>query len=261
MKKEELRKKSLELICIAILMISIGLQTVHAFNTKDNNELEYEYINIKDMAQVKVAKKEDNSTIINTLLTGLSMETVKEVEFPTVVKEENLPVIKSVTEPAVPKQTWHLPTEVGRVSQYPSYWHMAYDITSWRGTGETIFPIANGVVSGIYTDNAGALVVTVLHEVNGKKYTSQYAHLSRYAGDLYVGKPVTINDSLGQMGTTGYSTGVHLHIAVLDCALFDPTDPYCPDLNGFFRYGKTRISQNFLGLGSVVYVPGEWSGR
>ncbi len=251
----------LQLICIAILMIAIGLQTVHAFNEKDNNELEYEYINIKDMAQVEVANKEDNSTIIKTLMTGLKLENVEEVEIPSIPREASLPTIKSVAEPVVPKQTWHLPTEVGRITQYPSYWHMAYDITSWRGTGETIFPIANGVVSGIYTDSAGALIVTVLHDINGKKYTSQYVHLSRYAKDLYVGKPVTINDSLGQMGTTGYSTGVHLHIAVLDCALFDPNDPYCPDLNGFFRYGKMRINQDFIGLGSVVYVPPSWEAR
>lgn len=256
----EIRKKGLELCCIAILLISIGLQTVHAFS-ENNNELEYEYVNIKDMAQVKIANKEENTNILNVLMTGISKEEIKEVELPSLLKESSLPTIKSVAEPAVPKQVWHLPTEVGRVSQNPSYWHTAYDITSWRGTGEPIFPIANGVVSGIYTDNAGALVVTVLHEVDGKKYTSQYAHLSRYAKDLYLGKPVTINDSLGQMGSTGYSTGVHLHIAVLDCALFDSNDPNCPDLNGFFHYGKTRISQGFIGLGSVVNVPGEWTGR
>ena len=256
----EMRKKGLELVCIAILLISIGLQTVHAFS-KNKYKLEYEYINIKDMAQVKIANKEENTNIINMLMTGISKEAVKEVEIPSVVKETSLPTIKSVAEPAVPKQVWHLPTEIGRVSQNPSYWHMAYDITSWRGSAETIFPVANGVISGIYKDNAGALIVTVLHDIDGKKYTSQYVHLSRYASDLYVGKPVTINDSLGQMGTTGYSTGVHLHIAVLDCALFDPNDPNCSDLNGFFHYGKMRISQGFIGLGSVVNVPAEWNGR
>lgn len=259
--EKDKQKKIIVLICISLLIISIGLKTVHAFN-EDDYELEYEYINIKDMAEVKVSTKEEKVSVIDNLLTGINVGTVKEVEMPSLVKAEEMPTIKSVAEQQViPRRIWYLPTEVGRVTQNPSYGHVAYDITSPRGVQETIFPIANGVISGIYTDKAGALIVTVLHEVDGKRYTSQYVHLSRYAAGLYIGKPVTINDSLGQMGTTGYSTGVHLHIAVLDCALFDPADPYCPDLNGFFRYGKTRINQGFIGLGSVVNVPAEWNSR
>ena len=72
---------------------------------------------------------------------------------------------------------------------------------------------------------------------------------------------MTINDSLGRMGTTGYSTGVHLHIVVLDCGLFQQGDIYCSDLNGFFRFGKQRFSQGFYGLGTLKYVPGSWNSR
>lgn len=254
-------KKVLILISISLLMISVGLKTVHAFD-EENLKLEYEYINIKDMAVAKVANKENKVSIVDTLLTGINPLLFTEVELPNVAKEEEMPTIKSVAEQQeVPRRIWYLPTELGIVTQNPSYGHMAYDITSPRGSQEPIFPIANGVISGIYTDSAGALIVTVLHDIDGQKYTSQYVHLSRYAAGLYVGKPVTINDSLGQMGTTGRSTGVHLHIAVLDCALFDPADPYCPDLNGFFAYGKSRINQGFIGLGSVVNVPAEWNSR
>ena len=254
-------RKIVLLICISLLLISIGLKTVHAFN-EDNYELEYEYINVKDMAQVKVASKEDKASMVDTLLTGVNPGLVKEVELPSVAKEEEMPVVKSVAEQQeVPRRIWYLPTEIGRVTQNPSYGHVAYDITSPRGSQEPIFPIANGVISSIYSDNAGALIVTVLHDIDGQKYTSQYVHLSRYAAGLYVGKPVTINDSLGQMGTTGRSTGVHLHIAVLDCALFDPNDGNCSNLNGFFSYGKRRINQGFIGLGSVVNVPAVWNSR
>ena len=93
------------------------------------------------------------------------------------------------------------------------------------------------------------------------KYTSQYVHLSRYADGLYVGKPVTINDALGQMGTTGNSTGVHLHLAVLDCALFDPNDNNCRDLGAWYRYDKIRFQQGYIGLGTMMNVPGEWYSR
>lgn len=242
-------------------MISIGLKTVHAFNEKENFALEYEYINIKDMAQTEVPEKKEKSTFLNSLMTTLNVTAMTPMELPSTLKEETMPQIASLAIQPESRRVWYLPTEIGRVSQYPSYYHAAYDITSPRGSAEPIFPIANGVISSIYTDNAGALVISVLHEVNGVKYTSLYAHLSRYAQGLYVGKPVTINDSLGQMGTTGYSTGVHLHIVVLDCALFDPNDANCSNLNGFFNYGKRRISQGFIGLGSVIEVPGAWNNR
>lgn len=261
MKKEDLKRNSLKLICVILLIVSIGLQTVHAFSDADDYNFSYEYINIKDMAQVKVAEKSNSSTVMDLLIAGTNIGKVTENSLEANVVEQELPAIKSSVSQQEPKQIWHLPTEIGRITQNPSYGHVAYDITSYRGSGEVIFPVANGIVSGIYTDRAGALIVTVLHNVNGQKYTSQYAHLSRYAQGLHIGQAVTINDSLGCMGTTGYSTGVHLHFALLDCALFDPNDPYCKDLNGFFNYGKRRFSQGFFGLGALIYVPAEWNSR
>lgn len=261
MKKEKIKRNILKLVCIIILIISIGLQTVHAFSKEDNYDFSYEYINIKDMAQVDISEKNDSESIIDKLFTVLNNDQVTEVDIQKNITENELSPIKSITQQAEPKAIWHLPTEIGRITQNPSYGHVAYDITSFRGSQETIFPVANGIVSGIYTDNAGALVVTVLHDINGQKYTSQYAHLSRYAQGLHVGQAVTINDSLGCMGTTGYSTGIHLHLAVIDCALFDPNDPHCRDLNGFFHYGKARYNQGFFGLGALMYVPAEWNNR
>ena len=63
------------------------------------------------------------------------------------------------------------------------------------------------------------------------------------------------------MGTTGNSTGVHLHFALVDCALYNPNDPNCRDLNGFFRYANARVSQGYYGLGTQMYVPGSWNSR
>lgn len=261
MKKEQIKRNIIKFICIIVLLISIGLQTVHAFSKKEDNIFSYEYINIKDIAQVEVSEKKESESIIDKLLTAINNDQATEVDIQNNFAENELSPIKSIENTSSPKAIWYLPTEIGRITQNPSYGHVAYDITSFRGSQETIFPVANGVVSGIYTDNAGALVVTVLHDINGKKYTSQYAHLSRYAQGLHVGQEVTINDSLGCMGTTGYSTGIHLHLAVMDCALFDPNDPYCRDLNGFFHYGKTRFNQGFFGLGALMYVPAEWNSR
>lgn len=245
--------KCLITLSISILILATGLTIAPAF-AKENLNFNYEYINIKDMATATVSKKEDPNIIFKNLFA--SVEETKEL------KETSLPLLNN-TVPTLPepKQIWYLPTEVGRITQYPHYSHVALDITSYRGSAEHIFPVANGVISSIYTDSAGAKIVTIYHNINGQDYTSQYVHLSSYAPDLYVGKNVTVNDSIGLMGTTGRSTGVHLHITVADCHLFDQNDPYCKDLNSFFNYAKRRFNEGHLGLGSMINVPWSWNSR
>ena len=232
------------------------------YENKETYTIAYEVVNIKDMTQPHVATKVSNKNLVDEFVEDLqgSFGNVEEVKMGSSLEEIELPATEDAKE-NTNKRIWYLPTQYGNITTYPNSGHVAYDITSWRGTAETVYPIANGTISGIYTDKYGALIVTVLHNVNGVKYTSQYVHLSSYANGIYVGKPVTINDPLGQMGSTGWSTGVHLHIAVLDCALFDKNDPNCSDLNGWYRYDKKRLSENFYGLGVLVYVPQSWSSR
>ena len=265
-KEQEKRGKIILTIAISIIMISIGLQTVKAYEQEDYN-FDFEYINTKDMANVTVKEKSDvqkNYSLVSLLVnnTGTSGE-VEEVplENKEVEEVQSEPVNKESETPEPPRRVWYLPTEMGTISQSPHYGHAAYDITSPRGSSEPIFPVANGTITNIYRDPAGALVVTVHHVIDGKSYTSQYAHLSTFANNIYIGKPVTVNDSLGLMGTTGNSTGVHLHFALVDCALYDPNDPYCKDLNGFFNYANTRINQGYFGLGVHMYVPYSWTSR
>ena len=269
MKKQDLYILKGKVLITLSVMFFIGaislsvIDDVKAMN--DNYELSFEYVNIKDMATASVATKKAESTNIIDTLTKATPLANDPTEVPLneeTVEETTLPLMNN-TVPTLetPKQIWYLPTEYGEVTQNPNYGHVALDITSPRGYAETIYPVANGTISGIYTDGAGARIVTVHHYINGQNYTSQYVHLSSYAPNLYVGKPVTINDYLGQMGSTGRSTGVHLHLAVLDCSLFDSNDPYCSDLNGFFNYANSRLGQGYIGLGTQMYVPGSWSSR
>ena len=248
------KHKFIIFISLCLLSASIGFQVKEYMDSMDPYTISYEHINIKNMTEAHVATKLSNNSIDSVIERSLGFEEVKTNEQ---VEAVNLPN-KTTT---ANQRIWYLPTQYGNITQYPNFGHVAYDLTSWRGTGETIYPVANGVISSIYTDPAGALIVTVLHNINGTRYTSQYVHLSSYANGIYVGKPVTVNDPLGQMGTTGYSTGVHLHIALLDCALFDKNDPNCYDLNAWHRYGQKRLAENFYGLGVMVYVPDSWSSR
>lgn len=263
-KKLLTNKDNLKKISIIILLVSFFL-TYYKYNIEDEKfDFQYELINTKDMAMVEVSEKKETTTsaksmsvfqIFKEMQTGTyePKETPIAVELPA--KENTVATLE------VPKRIWYLPTEMGTITTYPSASHFALDITSPRGASEAIYPIANGVISGIYRDYAGANIVTVTHNIDGKVYTSQYVHLSKYAPNLYVGKPVTINDYLGFMGRTGIATGVHLHLAVVDCSIFDANDANCRDLNGFFRYGRTRYYQGFRGLQSIIDVPSSWTNR
>lgn len=250
-----IKGKCIITISMSLLMIAIGLILLKDLsNSNYNYKISYEYINIKDMATASVATKKISDAKINTMINPTTAYTPpQEVSLPTL--NNTVPTLEE------PKQIWHLPVEYGIITSNPNYSHVALDITSSRGSNENIYPVANGTISGIYQDSAGANIVTIHHVIDGVNYTSQYVHLSAYAPDLYVGKPVTINDCIGKMGTTGISTGVHLHLAVIDCTLFDPNDYYCSDLNKFFSYASTRYTQGFTGLGSLMSVPGSWNSR
>lgn len=252
-RKEYIRNLSI-FLGICAIFFSYYITCINSTEYK----LEYELINTKDMASVAVAEKSKTKSknifeIYKEMKNTGSNGTVQAVDLP---KTNN-----SVANLPAPKRIWYLPTEQGSISGNVTYSHFALDITSPRGTSEAIYPVANGIISGIYRDYAGANIVTVNHNINGQNYTSQYVHLSSYAPNLYVGKEVTINDYLGFMGTTGNSTGVHLHVTLLDCSIFDPNDANCSNLGSFFRYGKRRYNEGFQGLQSVINVPTTWTSR
>lgn len=250
------KSKRKEHIIIYISVILVFL-SIYLFLLKEKNKysnitnIAVESVDIRNMSPAKISYK-------NGIKNTEDISVGQEIKLPSnsASKKDSKPTVQQIN--FAKEVKWQLPTKTGWVTTYPNYNHVAFDITSSRGTNETIYPIANGTISGIYYDLNGALVVTVHHYIDNTNYTSQYIHLSSYAPDLYVGKEVTINDPLGQMGSTGIATGVHLHITVADCVLFDPDDDNCKDLNGFFRYIKLRYKEGFTGLNNLVNVPNNW---
>ena len=248
--KEKIIKASMIILAIAIVLFITK-------ETKLNNtsfSVSYKSINIKNISTVEIAEKmgyQDANVYTETNKT--KTEVVETPQTPEPAKVSNPVVIQ--------QPTWRLPVERGTISSWPRYNHVALDITSPRGVYETIYPVADGVISGIYTDGYGGKVLTIHHVINGINYTSQYVHFSSYAPNLYVGKPVTINDSIGQMGATGWATGIHLHVTVLDCSLFESTDGSCSDTGKFLRYANKRYAEGFYGLSSLMQVPYSWYSR
>jgi len=96
-------------------------------------------------------------------------------------------------------------------------------------TGEPIFAAADGVINhqGWYF-NYGR-TVKLSHADN---FESLYAHMSRFADGMGPGSRVRKGDLIGYVGSTGRSTGSHLHFSVIVNGQFVDPAPYISDKGG-----------------------------
>ncbi len=85
--------------------------------------------------------------------------------------------------------------------------HTGMDLAA--GTGTPIGAAATGIVTAVTTLRAYGRVIVIAH--NGGLST-MYAHLSRF--NVSVGQGVAVGDTIGFVGSSGWSTGPHLHFEV-----------------------------------------------
>lgn len=92
------------------------------------------------------------------------------------------------------------------------------------GAGTPIGSVADGVVSLVANDRGGlGSHVIVDHVINGQKVQSVYAHMTYGSITVATGQAVTVGQPLGTVGSTGASTGAHLHLEIhLDGTPVDP---------------------------------------
>lgn len=94
-------------------------------------------------------------------------------------------------------------------------WHTGIDIDGT--TGQPVRAADGGTVVSAGWDGAYGRAVQIRH--SGGVYTF-YAHLSRIS--VSVGEQVAQGETIGYVGSTGHSTGSHLHFEVRRCA-----SPHC----------------------------------
>lgn len=96
----------------------------------------------------------------------------------------------------------------GIITQYPSWYHMAFDIANPGGPG--IAAADSGIVTLVqYLKYDYGQHVIISH---GNGMSTLYAHMQA----IYVkpGDKVTRGQVIGKMGSTGRSTGTHLHFEI-----------------------------------------------
>ncbi len=97
----------------------------------------------------------------------------------------------------------------GKITQGYRFYHKAIDIAN-RAGGTILAADGGSVIVAGWIDNSGYGNRVMVDHGNG--FVTLYAHMS--AVQVTVGQRVNRGDVLGQMGTTGRSTGVHLHFEI-----------------------------------------------
>lgn len=93
----------------------------------------------------------------------------------------------------------------------PDY-HFGTDYGAADGT--PIFAVADGVVvQASYTGTWGGLII-IEHTVQGARVASYYAHMWEHGIHVTDGMTVTAGQHIGDVGSSGKSTGAHLHLEI-----------------------------------------------
>lgn len=118
-----------------------------------------------------------------------------------------------------------------------------------RGSNPPLVAPANGVV--LFSTNdpnfSWGKMVYMAVSANGQTYTVAYGHMDHVA--VSAGQVVTQGQYLGNMGTTGFSTGVHLHLELYQHS--NSLEQVVNGFRGYFNYGTRVNPANFFNVGPL----------
>lgn len=109
-----------------------------------------------------------------------------------------------------------------RIHPIYHYWGLHDGTDFGVSCGEPMRAIAGGtVIARYWSDVYGNRLYLSLGQINGKNVTAVYNHAESYR--VGVGDKVAQGDTVGYVGSTGWSTGCHLHFTILvDGTAVDP---------------------------------------
>ncbi|MDD3292593.1 MAG: peptidoglycan DD-metalloendopeptidase family protein [Candidatus Pacebacteria bacterium] len=123
----------------------------------------------------------------------------------------------AVPQITMPNSYFIAPT-TGIVTQGPHFSHTVNGVKQYNSIdianslGTPIVAAAGGQIQIVKTIWPNGNYITIAHP-NG--VVTLYAHLNSFAKDVYPGKQVSQGEIIGYMGSTGNSTGPHLHFHVV----------------------------------------------
>lgn len=104
--------------------------------------------------------------------------------------------------------TFEKPLVNFKLSQFYSYWHQGIDMTTSEGS--PVYAIDAGYVEATNSHLWGYGKHVIVN--HGHDFKSLYAHLSSF--ETVAGRHIERGELIGRVGSTGWSTGDHLHFEV-----------------------------------------------
>lgn len=167
---------------------------------------------------------------------------------PTVTKSSSKSAGKSYNISVASASGFYLPISYW-TKTYPFLHHdKGFDLSTPEG--QAVHPVADGIVSEIWSHyRCGGNMVWIVHNVNGKKYTSAYYHLKSY--NVSIGDSVSHNDVIGYSGgiAKGNSyntydsctTGPHLHLQ-LATGYYDPNSLFSGGYSSYSTFDNNSFN-------------------
>ncbi|MBT2686185.1 peptidoglycan DD-metalloendopeptidase family protein [Bacillus sp. ISL-37] len=115
---------------------------------------------------------------------------------------------------ANPEDVFIMPTSGELTSGYGPRWgklHAGIDIAD-ESPDTVVVAAASGTVIRSYYSATYGNCVLITHKINGKTFTTLYAHLEK--STVTTGQSISKGEMLGYMGNTGDSRGKHLHFEI-----------------------------------------------
>lgn len=106
---------------------------------------------------------------------------------------------------------------------------------------DPIYAIADGVISYASFPAPGwGNLVMLEHEINGEKYWSQYAHMTKLADGIRAGEQIKKGDTIGYVGAFPYGSGrnVHLH--------FEIRKKYRQAIDFVYNWSKEKVQEYYI---------------
>lgn len=129
-----------------------------------------------------------------------------------ILKENQAQRVEYLT--ANPEDVFIMPAAGELTSEYGTRWgrlHAGIDIAD-ESPDAVIVAAASGTVIRSYYSATYGNCVLITHMINGKTFTTLYAHLEK--STVTTGQSISKGEMLGYMGNTGDSTGKHLHFEI-----------------------------------------------
>jgi len=121
---------------------------------------------------------------------------------------KNYSQLQAQAEVVKTEKSLRLPVDSFAITQGYSFFHPGIDLAAAKGS--PVYPIMDGVV--VYVDRGRFGYGNQVIIDHGSGFKSLYAHFAKI--EAKVGEKVDKNSILGLVGSTGWSTGPHLHLQI-----------------------------------------------